>query len=114
MARFDKSQTQNAKEKQWAFENIGDMISSSAGQLYSQRLIGQIPLLFKNKMATEELGKLQKIGQGLSLGYMALTSAEDSYRVFKDAGASDRVAGLGFLATSAALFGLMNGDYYKA
>ena len=112
MARFDKSQTQYAKEHQWAFENIGDMLASSAGQLYSQRLIGQIPLLFKNN--AKDLGKLQKIGQRLSLGYMALTSAEDSYKDFKDAGANDVTAGLGFLATAAAMFGLMNIDYFKA
>ena len=86
------------------------MLSSSAGQLYSQRVIGQIPLLFKN---SKNLPQLQKIGQNISLGYMALTSAEDSYRTFKDAGANDRVAGLGFLATAASLYGLMNQDYFK-
>jgi len=111
MSRFDRSQTQYAQEHQWAFENIGDMISSTAGQLYSQRLIGQIPLLFKNHF--DDLGKLQKIGQGLSLGYMALTSAEDSYRTFKEAGANDVTAGLGFLGTAGTLFGLMQMDYFK-
>lgn len=110
MSRFDRSQTQYAKEHQWSFENVGDMLSSSAGQLYSQRVIGQIPLLFKN---SKNLPQLQKIGQNISLGYMALTSAEDSYRTFKDAGANDRVAGLGFLATAASLYGLMNQDYFK-
>lgn len=111
MARFDKSQTQYAKENQWSFENIGDMLASSAGQLYSQRLIGQIPLLFKKN--AKDLANLQKIGQKLSLGYMALTSAEDSYRDFKDAGANDVTAGLGFLAIASAMFGLMNIDYFK-
>ena len=110
MSRFDRSQTQYAKEHQWSFENVGDMISNSAGQLYSQRIIGQIPLLFKN---SKNLPQLQKIGQNISLGYMALTSAEDSYRTFKDAGANDTVAGLGFLATAASLYGLMNQDYFK-
>ena len=113
MARFDKSQTAYAQEKQWAFENIGDMISSSAGQLYSQRLIGQIPSLFNKKATAEQLAQLQKVGQTLSIGYMALTSAEDSYRTFKNAGASDAVAGLGFLGTAATYFGLMNNEYFK-
>lgn len=111
MSRFDKSQTQYAKEHQWSFENVADMLSSSAGQLYSQRVIGQIPLLVKN---SKNLADLQKVGQRISLGYMALTSAEDSYRTFKDAGANDTVAGLGFLATAASLYGLMNQDYFKA
>lgn len=110
MARFDKSQTQYAKEHQWSFENIGDMLGNSAGQLYSQRLIGQIPMLFKN---TNNIGDLQKIGQKVSLGYMALTSAEDSYKSFKDAGANDTVAGAGFLLTAASLYGLMSQDYFK-
>ena len=113
MARFDKSQTAKAKEKQWSFENIGDMISSSAGQLYSQRLIGQIPLLFKNKITAKNLGQLQKVGQRLSLGYMALTSAEDSYSTLKDAGVNDRLAGAGFLLSAAALYGLMDNEYFK-
>ena len=108
MSKFDKSQTQYAKEHQWAFENIGDMLASSAGQLYSQRLIGQIPLLFKNH--AKDLSKLTKLGQQMSLGYMALTSAEDSYRDFKDAGANDVTAGLGFLATAASMYGLLFRD----
>lgn len=112
MSKFDKSQTQYAQEHQWAFENIGDMISGTAGQLYSQRLVGQIPLLFKK--TGKSLGELQKIGQQFSLGYMALTSAEDSYRDFKNAGANDVTAGLGFLATAAAMNMLMQNDYFKS
>lgn len=79
------------------------MVGSSAGQLYSQRQIGKLPMLLKGKRTSENLGKLQKTGQRLSLGYMALTSSTDAYDAFKEAGASDLVAGLGFLATSAAL-----------
>ena len=61
----------------------------------------------------QQLAQLQKVGQTLSIGYMALTSAEDSYRTFKNAGASDAVAGLGFLGTAATYFGLMNNEYFK-
>ena len=110
MSRFDKSTTQYAKEHQWAFENIGDMIGSSAGQLYSQRCIAQIPKLFKN---SKNITKLPKVSTALSVGYMALTSAEETYNTFKQAGASDRMAGIGFLLTSAAYYALMNNDYYK-
>ena len=110
MSRFDKSTTQYAKEHQWAFENIGDMIGSSAGQLYSQRCIAQIPKLFKN---SKNITKLPKVSTALSVGYMALTSAEETYNTFKQAGASDRMAGIGFLLTSAAYYKLMDNDYYK-
>jgi hypothetical protein len=54
-----------------------------------------------------------KIGQRLSLGYMALTSSTDTYSAFKEAGANDVVAGLGMLATMGALYELMNIDYFK-
>ena len=110
MKKFDKSQTQYAQEHQWAFENIGDMIGSTAGQLYSQRAIWKIPQLFEKSKA---IGHLDKVGSNLSLGYMALTSAEEAYQDFKDAGASDRMAGLGFLLTAASYYGLMNHDYFK-
>ena len=44
---------------------------------------------------------------------MAGTSSTESYDAFKAAGASDRVAGLGMLAVSGAMFGLMNNDYFR-
>jgi hypothetical protein len=44
---------------------------------------------------------------------MAGTSSTDAYDAFKQAGASDRVAGLGMLSVMGAMFGLMNNDYFK-
>lgn len=44
---------------------------------------------------------------------MALTSSTDAYADFKAAGASDRVAGIGALATMAGLYTLMSKDYFK-
>lgn len=86
------------------------MIGSSAGQLYSQRCIAQIPKLFST---SKNITKLPKLSSALSVGYMALTSAEETYNTFKQAGASDRMAGIGFLLTSAAYYKLMDNDYYK-
>ena len=54
-----------------------------------------------------------KIGQNLSLAYMAATSAEDVYGSYKQAGVNDRMAGIGALATMAAFYGLMNNEYFK-
>lgn len=44
---------------------------------------------------------------------MAATSTTDSYDAFKEAGANDRVAGLGMLASGLAMYGLMQGNYFK-
>lgn len=49
----------------------------------------------------------------MSLGYMALTSSEDALETFKNAGMSDTSAGVSALAYTAAMFALMNNDYFK-
>ena len=49
----------------------------------------------------------------LSLGFMAITSSEQAYSDFKNAGASDAAAGIGMLASIAALYGLMTSDYFR-
>lgn len=112
MARFDRSQTNYAKEHQWSWENVADMLGSSAGQLYSQRILGEgwMKMFAKN---SKDLAKLQKTAQNISLGYMALTSAEESYSAFKNAGANDSVAGLGFILTAASMYGMMSHEYFK-
>ena len=92
------------------FENLGEIIRSSATQLFSQR---QVANLSRHLLNSGDLVRDSKIGQRLSLGYMALTSSTDTYSAFKEAGASDAVAGLGMLATMGALYELMNIDYFK-
>lgn len=94
-----------------SFENMGEIIRSSATQLFSQRQVANISqFLLKGG---DNMLAASKTAQGLSLGYMALTSSTDTYAAFKDAGASDAVAGLGMLATMGALYGLMNTNYFK-
>jgi hypothetical protein len=44
---------------------------------------------------------------------MAITSAKDSYKSFKEAGAEDWVAGVGMLGTMGVYRGLMGMDYFK-
>ena len=93
-----------------SMENLGDIISSSAGQLFQQKMIGQVgQKLLKSK---DMLGA-SKIGQRLSLGYMAATSATDTYQTFKEAGADDCTAGVAVLGYMAGLYGLMNINYFK-
>lgn len=107
MSKFDNSTSDAGKGSFWNAENLGDIVSSSFGQLASQKVVAKIPKLLNPATKNTELG------QKLALGYMAVTSATDSYSAFKDAGASDAVAGVGMLATIGSMYGLMNVDYFK-
>ena len=92
-------------------EGIADVLSSSARQLYSQKVLGRLSYaLGRGLGATENAAEL---GRKLSLGYMAITSSKDVYSDFKAAGASDEAAGIGMLATIGATYGLMNSDYFR-
>lgn len=93
-------------------ENLGKLVEDSSMQLFQQRAISKIPLWFKKKGEPISENAV-KWGRGLALAYMAGTSSTDAYDAFKQAGASDRVAGLGMLSVMGAMFGLMNNDYFK-
>ena len=109
-AKFDPSVSDNSQEHLVSFENLGNLISSVSGQLFQQRVVGSIPMLL-NKSG--DIVKQSQWGRGLAYGYMALTSAQDSYNTFKEAGASDMVSGWAFVANMIALGGLMTTDYGK-
>jgi len=49
----------------------------------------------------------------MALAYMAGTSAKESYGAFKEAGASDAVAGIATISNILALNKLMQNDYFK-
>lgn len=109
-ANFDTTKSRHASEHQWSFENIGDMIVTSAQQLFEQRTFTRIPEVLKlpaTKLNSNLFGSL-------SLGYMALTSAESSLETFKKAGMSDTSAGISMIAYTAAMFGLMQSNYFKS
>ena len=108
MEKYSGSMSDHGRQNFWNFENIGDVVASSFGQLASQRAIAEIPRkLIKNTT------RASKTGQTLALSYMAMTSAKDSYSAFIEAGAEDWVAGLGMFGTMAMYYGLMNNDYFK-
>lgn len=113
-SRFDSSTSDYGKSGFFTFENIGQIISSSSGQLWQQRVIGMLPAKISAlRHAGMVSDNAKKWGQGISLAYMAGTSSVDSYDAFKEAGASDRIAGLGMIAVMGAFFGLMNNDYFR-
>lgn len=109
-AKFDPSVSDNAQEHLVNFENLGNLISSVSGQLFQQKMVGAIPLLL-NKSG--DVAKNAQWGRYLAYGYMGLTSAQESYDVFKQAGASNTVAGWAFIANMIALNALMATDYGK-
>lgn len=108
--RFRTSQSRNAMGKFLSMENIGDIIASSAGQLSQQRMIGKVG---QQIAKSGNMLRTSKVGQHLSLGYMAATSATDTYQTFKEAGADDRTAGVAVLGYMTGLYGLMNIHYFK-
>lgn len=109
--KFGSSQSDEARGRFFSLENIGDMIVSSAGQLYSQRIIGEAPVKISQLMNGNK--DLRRLGRTLSLGYMAATSSADTYGAFKQAGASDWLSSVGMLTTMGCFYGLMNTGYFK-
>ena len=110
MSRFDSTTSDYSRDNFFSFENIGNIFSESAGQLFSQR---QIWNLAKAMNLGGTAVRTAQVGQTLSLGYMALTSSKEAYSEFKRAGADDKTAGIGMLAITAAMFGLMRQDYFR-
>ena len=109
-ARFGKSVSDRSREKLVTLENAASLIKDVAMQLFQQRAVQYIPRLFKNNPSIYNNAELAKT---LSYAYMSGTSALESYSAFKRAGADDRVAGLGMLATTAAFYKLMSIDYFR-
>lgn len=110
MERFAPAKSESGSNSFWNFENLADIIATSASQLYSQRQIANIP---KWLSKGNETIRNSKIGQQLALGYMATTSAQDTYSSYIEAGANEELAGIASLATIGAFYGLMSQDYWK-
>ena len=110
MGRFKPTTSDKAKGRFWSIENLGDLIISSSAQLYSQRGIANA-LIKWSPFSDPKSNEL--LARSISTGYMAMTSATDSYASFKEAGASDRVAGIGTLLTMAGFYTLLSQGYFK-
>lgn len=109
--KFKGSQSDEARAGGFlSLENIAEILTSSASQLYSQKTLGQITY---GLAKMNNVQKASDLGRKLSLGFMAITSSEQVYSDFKAAGASDAAAGIGMLASIGALYGLMSSDYFR-
>lgn len=109
-SRFNSSVSDYSQARMFTLENLGSIIYDVSSQVYQQKVVAQIPKLFTLGKVTKNA---QQAGRALSLAYMAGTSSREAYNQFKEAGASDRVAGLGMLASIGAMYGLMNTDYFR-
>lgn len=117
-SRFNSSQSDYARQAGFfSAENLGEIARMASMQLFQQRAISQIPKLFSKPQIVDGIELMSpeaiKWGRGLSFAYMSGTSAQHSYEAFKEAGASDRAAGLGMLATMWAFYGLMSNNYFN-
>ena len=112
MATFDQTTSDYSREHMVTFENLGNLIGDISGQLFQQQAVAHIPYYIQ-KMTGGDVKKVTDLSKNLALAYMAATSAQDTYSAFKEAGASDRAAGLGMLASTASLYKLMNIDYFR-
>lgn len=93
----------------WSLESIADILTSSASQLYSQKTLGELTYGIQKAV---NMGN-KNLARELSLGFMAITSSDQVYSDFKEAGASDQAAGIGMLASIGTLYGLMHADYFR-
>lgn len=89
------------------------MVTSVSKQLFQQRAISTIPVIFAKVRGIKDYEQVANTSKNLAFAYMAATSAQDVYGDFKQAGADDRLAGLGMIASSLALYKLMNIDYFR-
>jgi hypothetical protein len=91
--RLDHSVSDHSREQLITWENVGKMFADVSGQLFEQKAIGGLTgaKIFNKYSSIRNNAALSK---ALSYGYMATTSAEEAYDIFKQAGANDATAGL--------------------
>lgn len=109
MERFNSSTSDYSRNKMVSMENLGGLVTSISQQLFQQKAIGMIPGLLGDPNNINHV----KLGQKMALAYMAGTSAQENYAAFRSAGANEETAGLAMLASTIALYGLMDSNYLK-
>lgn len=117
LQKFGVDVSVSSRDSFWNFEQLMNMGSEVFGQLHQQRAAGRLAQYFKKVNKADQienpakyvrdLRKQSELGQKLSLGYMALTSAADVYNQSKNAGYSDEASGIVSLASMGALYGIM-------
>ena len=110
--KYDSSKSQAGRSGFWNLESLGDVVASTFGQLYQQRAAASLSkYIIPEKLgqeAVETTLKRNKLAKSLSLGYMAMISASDTYNDALNAGYDERTAGFTSLLSASALYGIMN------
>ena len=109
MNRIDHSVSDVSREHLATWENLGKLFADISGQLFEQKAVQNITQLAKNPVIKNNAS----LAKALSYGYMSTTSAEEAYDIFKQAGATDRTAGLAMWGLIGIYYKLMSADYYK-
>lgn len=112
-SKFNSSKSYEGRKGFWTLENFGQLASDTFSQLYQQRAVASLSKYLKPVVENESKAvtlSRNALGRNLSLGYMALTSSADMYNEAKNAGYSDRAAGIVSLASAGAMFGIMNAN----
>lgn len=109
MQRRQHSVSDKSREHLVTFENISKMFGDVSLQLFQQRSIANVPQLLKIKSIADN----PKIASALSFGFMASTSSQEAYNIFKQAGADDRTTALAMWSLMGIYYKFMSSDYYK-
>ena len=112
-SRFESSTSDKTRNNQWTLETFGNLVGDITGQLFQQRAVSAIPTLLKKAGFLDQTMDNVKLGQEMALGYMAMTSARDTYGSFIEAGADRQTAGIAAIASMLALNTLMRQDYFR-
>ena len=113
LSRFESSTSDTTRQNPWSLETLGSLVSDITGQLYQQRVVASVPSLLKKAGFLDGKMVNSKLGQEMALGYMALTSARESYGEAINAGLNETTAGLMSIANMLALNGLMRTNYFR-
>lgn len=110
--RMDHGVSDESRDRLITWENVGKMFADVSGQLFEQKAISGLTTtkMFRKFPSIRNNAALSK---ALAYGYMATTSAEEAYDIFKQAGANDATAGLAMWALIGIYYKLMSADYYK-
>lgn len=113
LSRFDSTSSDYAREHLASIEGVGNLVTDISRQLFEQKAVSTLPVILAKARKSNNIKNIAENSKKLALGYMAMTSAQDVYGDFKQAGANDLVAGLGTIASMLALYRLMNIDYFR-
>jgi hypothetical protein len=112
--KFTPSKSYEGRKGFWNLESMGELVADTFGQIHQQRAAASLSKVFLpekvNAEGMEDLARMMKrnaVAKNFTLGYMSLLTISDMYNEAKNAGYSDRAAGIASLMSGSLLFGIM-------